>query len=201
MKDRTAPSRWADVLPVIGCLMPVALACGLGSVAHAAETLPKPVEEKRPMNAIIGSATFPIPNYGVALAYDRGLGRRFSVGATVEYVAPRVGYSHLVGMSESIGGKVWLKRPLHGLFGEVTFGLAHTTLYRAPMLGRLAVAPGVGTGFRWQFDFGLILGASAALRFSKDIGGSPLVCTRPEFCPATRSGIYARLGLDVGWAF
>jgi hypothetical protein len=125
----------------------------------SAETRPTAPLHRR--NAVIGTAAFPIPDYGVGLSYMRALGRRYSVSAGLDYAAPRKGYGHLVGLSQTLGAQVWITRPLHGL----------------------------------------LLGASGSLRFAKSAGGTELVCTREGSCPATRSGIYARLGVDVGWAF
>src|SRR5690606_10439226 len=116
------------------------------SPAHAAEPAAVPVaapsDERRPKNAILASGTFPIPDYGVGLTYLRALGRRFSISGGLEYTIPRFGYSHLIGISESIGGQVWITRPLHGVFAEASFTVAHTSLTRAPELRRVAVAPG-----------------------------------------------------------
>jgi hypothetical protein len=167
------------------------------------QTTAGPAIETRvvPRNAVIGTAAFPIPDYGVSVSYLRGLGRRYSVSAALEYTSPRNGYGHLVGLSQTLGGQIWITRPLHGVWGGVSLTLAETFLSKAPVLRRVAVAGGVNAGFLWQFRFGLLLGASGALRFARSAGGSELVCSRAGSCPATRSGIYTRVGLDVGWAF
>ena len=152
-------------------------------------------------NAVLGTAAFPIPDYGVSVSYLRGLGRRFSISASLEYTAPREGYGHLVGLSQTVGGQVWITRPLHGVWAGGSLTVAETFLSKAAFLRRAAVAAGVNAGFLWQFRFGLLLGVSGALRFATSAGGTELLCTRPGSCPATRRGIYTRLGLDVGWAF
>jgi hypothetical protein len=152
-------------------------------------------------NAVVGTAAFPIPDYGIGLSYMRALGRRYSVSAGLDYAAPRKGYGHLVGLSQTLGAQIWITRPLHGVWAGGSLTLSETFLAKASMLRRVAVAAGVNAGFLWQFRFGLLLGASGSLRFAKSAGGTELVCTREGSCPATRSGIYARLGVDVGWAF
>lgn len=152
-------------------------------------------------NAILATAAFPFPDYGTGLTYLRALGRRYSVSAGLEYTAPRKGYAHLVGLSQTLGGQVWITRPLHGVWAGGSLTIAETFFSGLPELRRVAVAAGVNAGFSWQFRFGLLLGASGSLRFARSAGGSELVCSRADVCPATRGGIYARLGLDLGWAF
>lgn len=213
MKAREVTDRCPHVRRSITIAVAGLLGSGVTSMASAAEQAPHttartaaapatpPTETRPARNAILASATFPIPDYGVGLTYLRAFGRRFSVSGGIEYTLPRRGHSHLIGLSESVGGQVWVTRALHGVFAEVDFTVAHTSLTRAAQLRRVVVAPGLGAGFRWQFDVGLVLGVTGSLRFARSVGGSELICTRPDTCPATRSGIYARVGAEVGWAF
>ena len=184
----------------------VSTAIGLGLSAPAVTAEPASAEKEPAAsldrrNAVVGTAAFPIPDYGIGLSYLRALGRRYSVSAGLDYAVPRKGYGHLVGLSQTVGAQVWITRPLHGVWAGGSLGLSETFLAKARMLRRVAVAAGVNAGYLWQFRFGLLLGASGSLRFAKSAGGTELVCTREGSCPATRSGIYARLGVDVGWAF
>lgn len=188
----------------------VSTAIGLCLSTPAATTAPTPAEKeaaapeatpKHRRNALVGTAAFPIPDYGIGLSYLRALGRRYGVSAGLDYAVPRKGYGHLVGLSQTLGAQVWITRPLHGVWAGGSLTLSETFLTRASMLRRVSIAAGINAGYLWQFRFGLLLGASGSLRFAKSAGGTELVCTREGSCPATRSGIYARLGVDVGWAF
>lgn len=152
-------------------------------------------------NAIVVRATFPIPDFGLALGYDRAVHRRFTVGGEFEYSLPTPGYSHLAGFSETINGRVWLGRALHGVFGELSLTAAHQVLTDVPELSRTTLAPGAAFGFRHTRPIGLSFGASAGLRWAGTVNREPLLCTHGQYCPATRTGPVTRITADIGWVF
>ena len=152
-------------------------------------------------NAASVVVDFPVPDYAVGAAYQRALGRHFSVSGQLDYVAPRPGFGHLLGFRETVGAQAWITRPLHGPWAELTLAVAHTSLRKVPRLSEVTVVPGIGAGFTWQFDFGLLVGAGGALRFPQKVVHSQLVCTRPAMCPATRDSIHAAVSVRVGWAW
>ena len=155
----------------------------------------------RGRNSLTASATFPFPDQGIALGYDRVVHRRFTVGGTFEYELPTVGYGHLVGISETLRARGWVGHPLHGVFGEASLTFAHQIHAMAPTLSLTTIAPGLGAGFRYTAPFGLTAGVSGGLRWGLPLVKEPLLCTRPKFCGATRLGAVGRLSLDLGWVF
>jgi len=118
-----------------------------------------------------------------------------------EYNLPRRGYAHLAGLSETATGRLWVGRALHGIFAEASLTFSHQFLTRAPELSRTSMAPGAAGGFRWTFANGISLGASGGLRRGYSVVSSPVLCSRGEFCGATRVGTFGRLTLDAGWVF
>lgn len=152
-------------------------------------------------NAVTLQATAPVPDFGISAGFDRVLGRRVSLGAAVEYSLPRLGYAHLTGLSETANGRLWVGHPFHGIFVEGSVTFAHQFLSRAPQLSRTSVAPGAALGFRWTFANGASVGASGGLRRGYRVVSSPVLCTRSEYCGATRVGTFGRLTLDIGWVF
>ncbi len=144
---------------------------------------------------------FPVPDYTIGGAYQRALGRHFSVSGGFDYVAPRPGFGHLIGFQESIGAQAWITRPLHGPWAELALSVAHTSLRKVPELREVTLVPSIGAGYTWQFDFGLLLGIGGSLRFPQKVVRSELVCTRSAMCPATRESIHAAVSVRVGWAW
>lgn len=179
-----------------------------GGSAAQTESAPSPRRRRAPFtrapagrNSITASATFPFPELGVALGYDRVVHRRFTVGGTFEYELPTVGYGHLVGISETLRARGWVGHPHHGLFGEASLTFAHQVHAMAPSLSLTTIAPGLGAGFRYTAPFGLTAGVSGGLRWGLPLAKEPLLCTRAKFCGSTRLGAVGRLSLDVGWVF
>lgn len=158
-------------------------------------------ETPSPRNAASVVATFPFPDYAIGAAYQRALGGHFSVSGQFDYVVPRPGFGHLIGMTETVGVQGWITRPLHGPWAELTLAVAHTSLRKVPKLSEVTVVPGLGAGFSWQFDFGLLVGAGGSLRFPQKVVRSQLVCTRPAMCPGTRDTLNAAVSVRVGWAW
>lgn len=152
-------------------------------------------------NAVTIRTAFPVPDYSLALGYDRALGRRFSAGGAFEYTLPNAGYAHLVGFAETINGRVWIGRPLHGIFGEVSLTAAHQVLSGAASLSRTLLAPGAALGFRYTLASGLSAGVAGGLRWGTMVARQPLLCTHAEYCGATREGPVARVTVDLGWVF
>ena len=152
-------------------------------------------------NALTVRASFPVPDYSLALSYDRALGRRFSAGGAFEYTLPAAGYAHLVGFAETINGRVWIGRPLHGIYGEVSMTAAHQVLSGAATLSRTTLAPGAALGFRYTLASGFSAGLAGGLRWGTTVARQPLLCTHAQYCGATRQGPVARVTVDLGWVF
>jgi hypothetical protein len=142
-----------------------------------------------------------LPHYGFDVGYERGLGRRFGVGGRFGYFLPHAGYGHLQGIEQSLFGRLWIPGPLRGIFGEVSLGLGHQMLARSPSISQTSLVPGVAMGGRWVFRNGLVLGASAGLRWGIVVAEQPLICTPSTPCPAVRRGAHAQLAFEVGYAF
>jgi hypothetical protein len=172
----------------------------LTALASSPEAAPQQ-GDAAPRNAASIVTSAPVPDFSIGAAYQRALGRHFSVSAQLDYMIPRPGFGHLIGLAETIGVQGWLTRPLHGPWAELTLGVGHTSLRKVPALSQVVVTPGLGAGFTWQFDFGLLVGAGGSLRFPQRAVDSDLVCTRPKMCPATREGIVAAVSVRVGWAW
>ncbi|MEM6992708.1 MAG: hypothetical protein AAF721_19495 [Myxococcota bacterium] len=209
MKARATAPRWPPV-SMLAALSIVALAAA-ATAPHERPARADGVAVKAPTgpfsrpapgrNAVTVRATFPVPDFGVAAAYDRALGRRFTVGGEFEYVLPRVGYSHLTGWSETVNGRVWVGQPLHGVYFGASMSLSHQVLVDAPQLRRTALAPGAELGFRYTLPVGLSLGLSGGLRWTRLVRTESILCTREIHCAATRPGVAARLTADIGWVF
>lgn len=152
-------------------------------------------------NAVVLSTQAKVPDWGVSIGYQRVLGRRFSVGAALEYGFQPNGYWHLQGIGETLSGQVWLGRPFNGVFAEASMTVLHQFLVQQPRLSTTAVAPGVAMGFRWTHRSGLTLGASGGLRWGRVVDPSDIVCTRPIYCTSVRQGAYAKITADVGFVF
>lgn len=152
-------------------------------------------------NALVLGTHAKIPDWALSLTYQRVLGRRFSVGAGIEYGFQANGYWHLQGVGETLSGQVWLGKPFNGVFAEGSVTLAHQFLVRQPRLSTTAVVPGIGLGFRWTHRSGLTVGASGGLRWGAVVDDSELVCTRPKYCTSVREGAYARITADLGFVF
>ncbi len=152
-------------------------------------------------NAITMRTHAKVPDWAVSFGYQRALGRRFSVGAALEYSFQPLRYWHLQGVGEVVSGQVWLGRPFHGVFAETSLMVAHQFLARRPGLSTTSLVPGVGMGFRWTHRSRLTLGASGGLRWGRTVVPSDIVCTRPKFCTSVRQGAYAHLTADIGVVF
>lgn len=184
----------------IGVVSP-AIAAEPTPVASAPDTeRDEPATDPR-RNAIVLGTHAKIPDWASSLGYQRALGRRFSVGASVEYGYQANGYWHLQGVSETVAGQVWLGRTFHGVFAEASMTVAHQFLAKLPRMSTTALAPGLGMGFRWTHDSGLTLGASGGLRWGRQVTVSEIVCTRAKHCSSVREGAYARITADVGFVF
>jgi hypothetical protein len=142
-----------------------------------------------------------LPHYGFDLGYERSLGRRFSVGGRFGYFVPRAGYGHLQGFEETLFTRLWIPGALHGIHAEVSLGVGHHVLVQSPKLSETSITPGLGMGGRWQLDNGLVLGASAGLRWGFVVAEEPLICTPSTPCPAVRRGVHAQLAIEIGYAF
>ncbi|MEM7151846.1 MAG: hypothetical protein AAF799_03345 [Myxococcota bacterium] len=152
-------------------------------------------------NAVVLSTQAKVPDWGVAIGYQRVLGRRFSVGAALEYGFQPNGYWHLQGVGETLSSQVWLGRPFNGVFAEASLTVLHQFLVQQPRLSTTAIAPGIGMGFRWTHHSGLTLGASGGLRWGRIVDPSDIVCTRAIYCTSVREGAYAKITADVGFVF
>lgn len=183
-------------------LGPAAALClalvGLVSPAHAAEGSPRAPLGR---NAIVLGTHAKIPDWATSVGYQRALGRRWSVGAALEYGYQARGYWHLQGVSETLSGQVWLGRTFHGVFAEASLTAAHQLLVQQPRLSTTAIAPGLALGFRWTHRSGLLLGASGGLRWGQQVNASAIVCTRPQYCTSVREGAYTRITADIGFVF
>lgn len=179
---------------VLALLQPALPAAAAAEVAQA----PAPPVGR---NAIVLGTHAKIPDFATSLGYQRALGRRFSVGAGLEYGYQARGYWHLQGVSETLSGQVWLGRIFHGVFAEASLTVAHQLLVRQPRLSTTALVPGVGLGFRWTHRSGLLLGASGGLRWGLPVDPSEIVCTRPKYCTSVREGAYTRITADIGFVF
>jgi hypothetical protein len=201
LKAETTVARWLDVtLLSMLALGTTVLTATPARTESIATTEPKPAARVR-NNAVSLRPLAVIPAFGVDVGYERALGRRWSVGGRITYFFPRVGYGHLQGIAETVAGRLWLPRPLHGLFAEASLGVAHVVLARSPALSKTAIVPGLSAGARWQFRNGLLLGASGGLRWGHVVADERILCTRSAPCPAVRSGAYAQLAIEVGYAF
>lgn len=152
-------------------------------------------------NALVLGTHAKIPDFATSFGYQRGLGRRFSLGAALEYGYQARGYWHLQGVSETLSGQVWLGRLFHGMFAEVSLTVAHQFLVQQPRLSTTALVPGVGLGYRFTHRSGLLLGVSGGLRWGREVDASDLVCTRAKYCTSVRSGAYTRITADIGFVF
>jgi hypothetical protein len=152
-------------------------------------------------NAVVLGTHAKIPHWATSIGYQRAVGRRFSVGAGLEYGYQGRGYWHLQGVSETLASQVWLGRTFHGVFAEASLTVAHQFLVQQPRLSTTALVPGVGLGFRWTHKSGLFLGASGGLRWGRNVDPSDIVCTRAKHCTSVREGAYTRITLDVGFVF
>lgn len=184
-----------------GVLAGLCLALGcIAWPARAAETDADP-RPPRQRNAIVLGTHAKIPDWATSLGYQRGFGRRYSVGAGLEYGYQARGYWHLQGVSETVAGQVWLGRIFHGVFAEASLSVAHQFLVRLPRLSTTALVPGLGIGFRWTHPSGLLLGASGGLRWGRNVDASEIVCTRAKYCTSVRPGAYTRITADIGFVF
>lgn len=171
------------------------------------EPIPAPVEAPRAKregprrNSVVLRTHAKIPDWALSVAYHRALGRRFSVSGALEYGFQAPGYWHLQGVSETLGGQLWLGRVFNGVFAEASLTLAHQFLVRQPRMSSTALAPGIGLGFRWTHDSGLTVGASGGLRWGRSVIPSEFVCTRPKYCTSVRAGVYANVTADIGFVF
>lgn len=152
-------------------------------------------------NAVVLGTHAKIPDWATSLSYQRALHRRLSVSAGLEYGYQARGYWHLQGVSETVGGQVWLGRMFHGVYAEGSMTVAHQFLVRQPRLSTTALVPGVGLGFRWTHRSGLTVGASGGLRWGRVVADSDIVCTRAKYCSSVREGAYTRITADVGFVF
>ncbi|MEX1362089.1 MAG: hypothetical protein AB1Z98_03135 [Nannocystaceae bacterium] len=172
------------------------------------EPIPAPAEAPRDAkregprrNSLVLRTHAKIPDWALSFAYHRALGRRFSVSGALEYGFQVPGYWHLQGVSETVGGQLWLGRVFNGVFAEASLTVAHQFLVRQPRMSSTALAPGIGLGFRWTHDSGLTLGASGGLRWGRTVAPSEFVCTRPKYCTSVRPGVYANITADIGFVF
>jgi hypothetical protein len=170
----------------------------VGATTHAAEGTER--TPQRP-NAIVLGTHAKIPDWATSIGYQRAFGRRFSLGAGLEYGYQARGYWHLQGVGETLSGQVWLGRTFHGVFAEASLTAAHQFLVQQPRLSTTALVPGVGLGFRWTHRSGLLLGASGGLRWGREVDGSDIVCTRAKYCTSVRQGAYTRITADIGFVF
>lgn len=183
-------------------LGPAATLClalvGLAPAARAAEDT-----ERAPLgrNAIVLGTHAKIPDFATSVGYQRALGRRYSLGAALEYGYQPHGYWHLQGVGETLSGQVWLGRTFHGVFAEASLTAAHQFLVQQPRLSTTAIVPGVGLGFRWTHKSGLLLGLSGGLRWGRHVDASDIVCTRAKYCTSVREGAYTRITADIGFVF
>jgi hypothetical protein len=171
---------------------------GVAPSARAAKPEPRPAIGR---NAIVLGTHAKIPDWATSIGYQRGLGRRFSVGAALEYGYQARGYWHLQGVGETLSGQVWLGRTFHGVFAEASLTAAHQFLVQQPRFSTTALVPGVGLGFRWTHKSGLLLGASGGLRWGREVDGSNIICTRAQYCTSVRQGAYTRITADIGFVF
>lgn len=171
---------------------------GLAPAARAAEP-----SARAPLgrSAIVLGTHAKIPDWATSIGYQRALGRRYSVGAALEYGYQARGYWHLQGVGETLSGQVWLGRTFHGVFAETSLTAAHQFLVQQPRLSTTAIVPGVGLGFRWTHESGLTLGASGGLRWGRNVDASDIVCTRTRYCTSVREGAYTRITADIGFVF
>lgn len=176
---------------------------GLASPALAAEVATTDTADRMPVrrNAIVLGTHAKIPDWATSIGYQHALGRRFSVGAALEYGYQAHGYWHLQGVSETLSGQVWLGRTFHGVFAEASLTAAHQFLARRPGLSTTAIVPGLALGFRWTHRSGLLLGASGGLRWGREVDASDIVCTRAKYCTSVRQGAYTRITADIGFVF
>lgn len=152
-------------------------------------------------NAVVLGTIARIPDWATSLTYQRALGRRFSLGAGLEYGYQPNGYWHLQGVGESLSGQLWFGRPFHGVFAEGSLTVFHQFLVREPRLSTTALAPGLSLGYRWTHRNGLTVGGSAGLRWGRVVGDSDLVCSRPRYCTSVRQGPNTRITFDLGYVF
>lgn len=194
--------RWPNVTVSTSLLLGMALLCGAPSPTATASNDQRAEATPRARNNAVSLRPLAVvPAFGIDVGYERALGRRFSVGGRITYFIPPPGYGHLQGVGETLAGRVWLPRPLHGVFAEASFGVTHQVLARSPALSKTAIVPGLSAGARWQFENGLLLGASGGLRWGHVVADAGVICTRSAPCPAVRSGAYAQLAVEVGYSF
>ncbi len=199
MKARAASLRWATTMVRVG-LVAATCATLLGLAPPAAAAEGHEVAAPR-RNAIVLGTLAKVPDWATSLGYQRALGRRVSVGASLEYGYQPRGYWHLQGVSETLAGQAWLGRAFHGVFAEASVTVAHQFLVQQPRLSTTAIAPGLGLGARWTHHSGLLLGASGGLRWGLGVDPSEIICTRPQHCTSVREGVYARITADIGFVF
>jgi hypothetical protein len=188
-------------MPRVGLGVVVVGSLGLalvGATTHAAEGTERAPQRR---NAIVLGTHAKIPDWATSIGYQRAFGRRFSLGAGLEYGYQARGYWHLQGVGETLSGQVWLGRTFHGVFAEASLTAAHQFLVQQPRLSTTALVPGVGLGFRWTHRSGLLLGASGGLRWGREVDGSDIVCTRAKYCTSVRQGAYTRITADIGFVF
>lgn len=152
-------------------------------------------------NAILFSPIAIVPRLGLSLGYDRAVHRHLAIGARLDYPFQPRGAWHLQGMSETLVLTGWFQRALHGFYVEASLGAAHSMFVRQPKMARTALVPGVGIGLRWQFDNGLLIGASTRLQWPITVHDDPRICTHTTVCEPVRPGTQVRLAIQVGYAF
>ncbi len=154
-----------------------------------------------PQNVVSVQATYPLPRWGVAVAYDRRLHRRLMAQVALEHVASPRGYLHLPGFEESVGVSVWTGRAGEGFYALPTVSWAHNVFYQLPAHARHVVRLGLELGARVAVGSRFLVGAGLATRHGWSVGARRSVCTYDYQCAASRAGwlVRAQVGLGVRW--
>ncbi len=183
-------------------LSSAALLAGLVAVSQPSppRELPKHAVST-PRNFVLLGGVANVPNFAATIGYERKLHRLVSVGARFELGIAKRGYGHLQGMSEALTVSVWAPRFLRGFFAEGSLGMAHSLLVAQPRFDVATVVAGVSAGARWRFGRTFFVGGSVGLRNAWNVHRDRVICTQNAACPSTRTGLWVRMAVDLGFAF
>lgn len=152
-------------------------------------------------NSVMAGAVVEIPNAGVVVAYERVVHRAFGLRFDLEHLPSPAGFTHLPGMSASVGLMAWPLKAGHGPFLLAGGGVGTNFWARRPAISRIVGLFDVAAGYRFVFPIGLSLGASAGLRYGFEAKQEDRLCTHRDICRNARTGPFARLVMEVGWRF
>lgn len=149
-------------------------------------------------NEVSVQATYPLPNQGIAFAYQRAVARRVSLQASLEHIVRARGYLHLPGFEAAWGVGLWWREAGRGVFVQPSIATGHNTFHRVPEQARHVFRLGADLGGRLPLGDRLSLGLAVGAQHGWRMGGASSICSYDYQCVASRTGVLLRARLSVG---